>query len=368
MSELLFEQAGRFKGAYPDIPLPDDIDREALGKVDFVTLPIGKVNAKSVSGRVYTRKAVEQLVEQVNGRRPEGRWGHLKDEERSTKYEPPAIRWLAAILTDDGTAWAKGVPTTEQAREHFRVARATNALVGTSIYGTGDYEGVKVVGVDIETIDLADPSRVGVPETAAKPQLTKEMEGNPMGEAIDPLVAELRSDRDTARKVLSEMETQLSELKPLAEQVKAVKAVLAEYADSFASASISVNANGTDIVQVIRELADKLVAMGAEQLQARINAVVGEMVKVPADTPQGKALLKYVNLALGKVKDEAEAKAKLAEIMADETYQTLAKGVVREIAGPNVVVAGAGKQQTTDWRQNIADNADKIAAEVGVKK
>lgn len=376
MSELLHVLISEFKGKYPEIPLPEDIDRDAFGdKPFFVTLPIGEVGARSRNKRTYTRASIQEMVDQVNERRPRGWWGHPEPGERSTTA--PALQWLAAILDEDGKAWGKCVTLAENAREYLKAARATRTKVGTSILGTAAMDGDKVVSVDLSFIDLvADPNWVGVPATAATPHLTKETrlgagedkQGGTMPDGNEQLIAELRTDRDTARTKATELEKQIGELQPLADQAKAVREVIAEYADSFASASISVNASGTDIVQVIRELADKLVAMSAEGLQARINAVVGETIKVPTDTKEGKALLKYVLALLGKVKDEEEARKRLAEIMEDETHQILAKAVVKEVAGGNVVVSDAPRQGTSDWRQNVADNAEKIAGEIGVKK
>ena len=165
---------------YPDIKLPADIDLQKLeklvgaGNLEFVTLPIGEVNAQSRNGRNYTRASVEELVKQVNELRPEGRWGHLTPEEMSTRYDPPAIRWLAAVLDKDGVAWAKGLPLTKDAREYFALAKATNARVGTSLVAWAEMKQDRVEHLTLSTIDIADPQRVGVPTAAAKPMLSKE--------------------------------------------------------------------------------------------------------------------------------------------------------------------------------------------------
>ncbi len=375
MSELLHVQISELKGKHPDIPLPEDIDREAFGdKPFFATLPIGQVGARSRNKRTYLESSIRELVEEVNAKRPRGWWGHPEPAERSTT--PPALQWVAAVMDESGMAWGKCVTLSENAREYLRAARGTRTKVGTSILGAAEMDGDNVVGVDLSFIDLVgDPNWVGVPATAATPHLTKETrteesedkQGGSMPDGNEQLIAELRNERDTSRTKIGELDGQIRDLQPLAEQAKAVRQLISEYADSFASASISVNASGTDIVQVIRELADKLVAMSAEGLQARINAVVGEMVKVPTDTEEGKALLEHVQLALGKVKNETEARTRLAEIMNGKTYQTLAKAIVKEVAGPGVIVGGEGKQQGGDWRDKVAADAPKIASEIGVK-
>jgi hypothetical protein len=168
------------RGAYPDIALPDDIDRAALGEAlgadaFFVTLPIGQAGAKSRNGRRYSREAVEQMVAQINQKRLEGMWGHLAEDEAQTRYDPPAIRWLAAALDGDGVAWGKGLPLTAATREYYRLAKATNARVGTSLVAWAQMDGDVVKGLELVTVDLADPARVGVPVTAAKAHISKEM-------------------------------------------------------------------------------------------------------------------------------------------------------------------------------------------------
>jgi hypothetical protein len=283
------------------------------------------------------------------------------------------VQWLAAILDDNGLAWGKVVTLSENAGGYLKSAKATRTKIGTSILGDGKMDGDKVVGIDLAFIDLvAEPDWVGVPATAAMPYLTSETrkDGEDMPTEInEQIISELRSDRDKARVRISELEAQVHDLQPLAEQAAAVKKLLAEYADSFASASINVNASGSDFIQVIRELADKLVAISADQLAGRINAVVGEMVKVKTDTPQGKALREYVGLAMGKVKSEDEAKTKLGEIMAGSTYQMLAKAVVTELAGGNVVVGGAATGATGGIDRaamTTPEEAAKIAKGFGV--
>lgn len=164
------------RGAYPEIPLPADIDRAALGdEAFFVTLPLGQAGAHSRNQRRYSRAAVEQMVAQINTRRPEGMWGHVAPDETSTRYDPPAIRWLAAVMDAEGIAWGKGLPLTGQARDYYRLAKATNARVGTSLVAWAQMDGDEVAALELVTVDLADPARVGVPMTASKPHISKEM-------------------------------------------------------------------------------------------------------------------------------------------------------------------------------------------------
>src|SRR5690606_32080052 len=99
-------------------------------------------------------------------RRPGGMWGHLSDEEFGTRYDPPSIRWLAAMADGNGVVWGKAVALNEQTRDYYRYAKAAKALVGTSLFAMGEADGDSIIHMNLITLDIADPARVGVPMTA----------------------------------------------------------------------------------------------------------------------------------------------------------------------------------------------------------
>lgn len=186
---VLLENTHALVGSFPDIPLAPGINYEMLTEGDdnpmFITLPIGRVDARSRNDRTYPREAVQTIVDAINERRIGGIRGHLRDEQRAYDYPPNVIQWVGATLEADGTAWGKAyvLRGNGEVREMIRVAKASNAQLGTSIYGTGsmDDDGM-VTDLAVESIDLVHPSRVGVPMTAAHPHVTKESE-SPQGEA-----------------------------------------------------------------------------------------------------------------------------------------------------------------------------------------
>lgn len=188
--ELRLTLVSEMRGNFPNIPLPDDIDMVALKeitgqtKLDFFTLPIGQVNATSGNGRTYLQSAVQELVDQVNEFRPEGIWGHMGADEMGTRYDPPAVRWLAAMLDDEGIAWGKLLPLTEETLRYYQIARATNARVATSLTALAEMQQNDVLHIALHNIDVADPNRAGIAATVAVPQLTQEMSEN--GEALLP--------------------------------------------------------------------------------------------------------------------------------------------------------------------------------------
>lgn len=365
------EQVSRFKGTYPDVPLPADVDLEALGAAEFVTLPVGRVNATSRGGRIYRRPAIESLVRQINEKRPEGRWGHLAVNEISTRYDPPAIRWLAAVLDDEGIAWAKGIPLTEQAREHFRIARATNARVGTSIFGPPPVaRGNEVIDLELFSIDIADPARVGIPDTAALPQLTSEMEPE-MGDVSEQMLNEMKTERDSALQKAGALEARVSEMQGQLDEYQRAKQVLAEMADSFVTMGISINASGPDLPTVVREMIAKLTALQGDRLVTQIEGAVGEMVALEDLRPMVSEMLIDEDGDGGRrplVRSVDEAKARITAWLAKPTTKALAAKLVSEQAGPGAIVGGSNNRAGgSDWRDAYVAQAEEMAKARGVR-
>jgi hypothetical protein len=352
MPELLLETVHRLRGGYPDIPLPDDIDKAELGEF-FVTLPIGRVNARSRNRRTYVEKAVRRIVSEVNEKRPIGHWGHPDEEQRAERA--PVVRWLAATLDDKGIAWGKLVPLTEDAREFLRVARATRSAVGNSLYGDAVMDGERVVDLSISYIDLVANSQiVGVPDTAATPVITKETTTNQESEDTNPvppefneqLITELRSDRDTARTRIGELERQVAELQPAAAQMAALRTLITEQADVFTSAGITINASGPDFIQVIREMITKLQNLQVEKLRSQLDSIVTEMVKVEKLRP-------VIAQLLGSPKNEVEARQRVSELLEQPYVKDLAQALVREAAGPNAFAPGGNANG--NWKDRYDD-------------
>lgn len=178
--DVVLENVVILEATFPEVPMSIDKAQLVDGDADpfFVTLPIGSVGAKSRNGRVYTRGAVDNIVEAIQQRRVGGIKGHLRDEDRAHKFDLPSLIWVGSMLSSDGTLYGKAyVPRyAEDVREYLRIAQVSNAPVGTSIYGTGTVDEMgNVTALNVESIDLAHPSRVGIPHTAAVPKITQEM-------------------------------------------------------------------------------------------------------------------------------------------------------------------------------------------------
>lgn len=184
--------------AYPSIPLPSDIT-EGSGEM-FITLPVAAFGAESLNGHTYLESSVRDMLNQINDRRPESNWGHIPDHEFSTRYGAPPVRWLAAV-EQGGTIFARGRVLTDEARTYYARADMDKARVGTSLFAWVEMEDDRVTHMDLITIDLADPARVGVPLTAARPSVSvTEMGKNRAGveEMLEAKMRELLGLDETA--------------------------------------------------------------------------------------------------------------------------------------------------------------------------
>lgn len=327
-----------FRGDYPEIPLPKDIDKSAFGESPmFVTLPIAKVG-KSRNGYEYTPHAIQRIAEQINANRNEGRWGHLKAENRATEYKPPAVRWLAATVADDGTLWAKCVPIQEQAREHFRVAKASNASVGISVYGVGTFKGGQVVDFDLESVDLGDPARVGIKDASARPHITSEMSGeNHMEEnAVDEQttqrnIAELTQENDGYKAQIAELTQERDTRQALIAELLSVAGV--EKADDLKTVvSELITARNTAVETARKAIAARLVA---EIKLPQTAALVADKLGVPGTD------------------DEEQIKTQIAELLQSPLIQPFAEMERVKLGGPRALV---GNDVTNKPGQARVDN------------
>ncbi|MGB5047827.1 MAG: hypothetical protein WBO46_02735, partial [Caldilineaceae bacterium] len=366
------------KGGIPNIKLPEDIDVAAIQArgMKFVTLPIGQAGARSRNGRTYTAPAYTEMVEQINANRPEGGWGHIKEEDLGTSYAPPAIRWLRAEITKDGTVWGKGVPLTEEANNYFELARATNSRVGTSLHAWVNLtEEEEVTGMELIRLDLADPARVGVPMTAALPQLSTEMENETdapparladsgataspsdestdEGEAIQQL-SELSQEEnpvDDDKKRVTELETERRTLNEqiagLEKTIKTLSNELADAKDVYRVVGI-VPSEGMDIVKAARlfkEMHDDLVAENTSLLGDSIAAIVKEKVVVESVQP----------IIAKMVRDQKPVTRKA---LTNAFEQVMADTVVKELIAAKLAAESGPAQPPPAGNQNAGD--DKV--------
>lgn len=350
-------------GQYPDIPLPDDIDREAIKARGFkyVTLPVAQIDSRSRNNRTYKREAVQRLAEQINARRPEGGWGHLRPEEHGTRYDNPPIRWLAATMDDSGVVWAKGLPLTQEAQEYYALARDTNARVGTSLYAAVAMEGEDVTDMDLLRLDLADPARVGIPMTAAKPHISLEMddaadadkaqpdaaqpqqdqpdqvaqENNDMGDNTT-VIADVLAQRSQYETRISELEDQVNRLKVTEQDVQTLRELL----------GIGEADNLVRSVRTLREQAQTLQTENAALVELAMASELEEKVKVPSM----RAIVADMVLAQKPATREQLTNA-IDGVLARDSIKRALQAEMETQSGPPQRTSTHPQQDTDDWKQ-----------------
>lgn len=202
---------GTFRGQFPDVPYAPGVVYEDLVAGDaepfFITHPIAEVGIVSKNKLRYTADFVAELERQINADKPDGIRGHVPDNARSYSYPEPAIYWVGAKLVD-GKLWAKGYIPEGETRREYRIKKARNAKVATSIYGKplairehGD--GTYTPVLELESIDLA-PFKRAAHGKSYDFAVTREMEEPAPEEAQE--IEEIKMDETTVREYLGKLD------------------------------------------------------------------------------------------------------------------------------------------------------------------
>lgn len=394
MPEQLLTIVSEFRGKPPEVPLAPGVQLEDFDDPFFTTLKIGRVGATSKNGRVWGLEEVQRVVSEVNQKRPEGILGHIEREERGSRYDLPSARWVGAVIDAEGVAWGKAyIPKyAEDVREFIRDAARTHAKVGLSVYGTEGVNGLK--DMDLESIDFGHPSRLGVVDAAAVPIITAELHNQTEGEGMlantngagggnganDATPGGVVSEMTTLINERARLEKIVSELEPLRGMVEQIRPIVAEMADGYISANISLSASGDNLPDVFRQLVDKLSELKAGELQAALGGQVAELVQVEAMRPlvgemlglptddmtleQRTAALRSLMTAYPTVE---AGTARITAIMEKPYMQALAKSKVVSEMGPAAItgVTTRDNAQTSSKEQAVA-NAVEIARQIGI--
>jgi hypothetical protein len=371
---LLFQHVSEFKGQYPEVPIPEELYqgiREADDDPFFVTLPIGKVGGYSQNRkREYSRREVEQIVKQVNEKRPEGRVGHVSMPDRAKTL--PAMQWLGALIAEDGIAWGKAYVHRHapDLRQHVKVMAVTNARVGTSIYGNAeDGEDGQWQNIDIQAIDVSGhPEAISVQDLQSVPHITAETintgDDNQMSEEQTALIKEITNAKEELRVTLSETQTELKAVTSQRDELLEVKesldellallgdepknkieelfnrekalAVIETAFEDGADIWSRVDVVDADVPAIIEQVARKIEELQNKSLNDDIRQAIEADVELEALRPFAT---KHVNMLvrLGEVSDLESAKKAIAEFLADEDTQKIAQSLVSELAGGPVV-------------------------------
>ncbi len=345
---VVFEYAlGTFAGTFPQVPTAAGVDMDALRQTDtdpmFVTLPIvPEVGATSRNGLLYDEALADSIVKQINDKRPEGIFGHLRDEERSSSYPEPAAIWVGA-MRDGSTVWAKALVTDPRAKDRIRRLKATGGQIATSIYGKGRYEQTSKAGVrrladfDLETLDFAPPARAAL-QNGAQPAITAELEQGDPEMTKEELIAELTAGdipQELREQIIGEAQSRSQTATTIAElqqQIADRDAMVTELQGSIAEQQRTQFE--TDLDSRVAELTDWQVT--GEDAESRLGAF-------------RRTLRARIVAELGDQRD-SETVAETVQTVWDD-MEPLAETLRDKLAGPAAAVGGRGRQRGENYRE-----------------
>ncbi len=347
------------RGGFPNVAIANDIDFAGLVAGDdnpvFLTIPVGKANVRSGNKRFYDEAWLAELERQTLERRPVGLMGHLSEAERGHAMPVEAVHWLGTLREGD-TLWAKGYLPPGEARARIQRYKSQGKKLATSIdcYAEGVWDAeIDAYRMDAKTmklgqIDIAPADRAGLPDLAAVPVLTSEMQDE------DP-------DLTTTEEVSVNKEEVIQELR--AARPKLLHGWTLGNADAPGGGAAAQH--GAAELTAIRE------ALGLDA-NADVAAAITEMQRERAAAAKAAVLSRITELATtGKdaVKVESvrgvvielvqargpqtveDAERIYGEVVATDNVKRLLQAQVREIMGPaqGTAVALQAKSKSNQW-------------------
>ena len=374
-----------FKGKPPMIPVAPGVDMDALTDGDddpmFVTLPVGARNAVSGNGLVWDDSLVTSVLEQINGKRPSGIMGHIREGEESTAFPMPVVHWIGAQLLGD-LLWAKGYVVPGPAREFVRRMKALGGKIATSIYGSGkkvpidgDDTKYRVEQFNLEQVDLAPWERAAL-KLSGEFMVTAEMQGSSnyiatnnvevtdMG-TKDEIIAQLQvaDIPDGIRKAIVAEYEKANEIVALRESAAKMDQVVSELTEA--------KSRIAELEASVKELTDKATEAEAEKAKAEaaiaeyqknefdlaFKALVAEQVELEPLRP----IVERVVLAQMGERDAEKAKELLKEYLESDEYKAIAEAMVVSIGGPRATGGSRDNRGTGTWTLEDTEEARRAA-------
>lgn len=337
-NDVLF--ISEFRGKYPDVPISEGIDYNALIEGDddpvFVTLPIGKINAKSGNKRFYDEAFVTELERQVIANKPIGLMGHLSAEQRATEFPAEAVHWVGAMRVGE-LLWGKGYLPKGEARARVQRYKATKKQIATSIDAMAEGVWDEAIGayrmqaktLKLSQIDIAPADRAGISDLAAIPHLTTEM--------VNGVIDQQKKDDPSMDKLQAIRELTAEDIKLLPDSVR--NAILA-------------GAPEVALVQELRTVLDlpagadikaHLANLRTEQEKQRKDAIKARVRELVEDAEKGVKIvaLRGMITEMIRLRDPqtvAEVDGIFTEVVASDAVKAALTSAVQETMGPNQTV------------------------------
>lgn len=364
--DITFTVVSEFKGEFPEIPFAEGVDVRELTSGDddplFVSLPVAEVGITSRNNLYYDDKLVSELEKQINVKRPNANFGHIKDDDRDTVFNVPAGIWVGAVR-EGKKLWAKAYIMPGEEKTYIKKLKAVGGSIATSIYGRGsiiqDKNGRnRAASFSLESLDFGSKDRVSLninPQMVLTSEFTEKTtpkRDNKMSDNLD--VKTLRKEdapnlpQEVKDAVLAEFESAKEEMDRISELTKDL-----EHA-----------------AKTISEYENTIAEYRRKEFGSTLDAKIAELVKWETTSDKTKSKLEAFrsnlkDAVLAKIGDSTDikkAERQITEFM-DGYYGTIAETLRDEAAGPSATVAAGTK--TEDWRKKYVDNAQEIARQSG---
>jgi hypothetical protein len=324
-----------YTGSFPEIPVFRDIDIKELVRGDdkpvFVTLPIGKANAKSGNQRYYDEAFIVELEKQVQELKPIGLMGHLSEEQRSFAFPAEAVHWIGTMRVKEYLL-GKGYVPSGDSRNRLQRYRATQKKIATSIDARGDGVWSETLGaykmiassLVLNQIDIAPADRAGIADLSAVPLLTQEMAQQSGIIVVRPIKESKKMDEDE-KKIITELKAKDVSLLP--DEVRA--AIIQEYSKEIKEALGLTDDNLLDAVKRIQQ-------KDAEREKAAVSSRITEMATTGDKAIKIEAVREMVidMVEAKNPKTVAEAETAYAEVLEKPSVKKALDLALQESMGP----------------------------------
>ena len=338
-----------FTGAFPEVPIFRDIDlRELTGGEDkpiFVTLPIGKANAKSGNQRFYDEAFITELEKQVRDNKPIGLMGHLSEDQRAFAFPAEAVHWIGTMRVKEYLI-GKGYVPSGDSRNRLQRYRATQKKIATSIDARGDGVWSEQLGaykmiastLVLNQIDIAPADRAGISDLSAVPLLTQEMATQSGIIVVRPIKESKKVTEEEKKQAMLEMTA--ADASVLPESVRA--AIIQEYSKEIKEALGLTDGNILDAVKSIQ-------AKDAAREKAAVSSRITEMATTGDKAIKIEAVREMV-IDMVEAKNPltvADAEKAYAEVLEKPSVKKALDLALQESMGPNQTTPIQNQSGTT---------------------
>jgi hypothetical protein len=338
-----------FTGSFPEVPIFRDIDlRELTGGEDkpiFVTLPIGKANAKSGNQRFYDEAFITELEKQVRDNKPIGLMGHLSESDRAFAFPAEAVHWIGTMRVKEYLI-GKGYVPSGDSRNRLQRYRATQKKIATSIDARGDGVWSEQLGaykmiastLVLNQIDIAPADRAGISDLSAVPLLTQEMATQSGIIVVRPIKESKKVTEEEKKQAMLEMTA--ADASVLPESVRA--AIIQEYSKEIKEALGLTDGNILDAVKSIQ-------AKDAAREKAAVSSRITEMATTGDKAIKIEAVREMV-IDMVEAKNPltvADAEKAYAEVLEKPSVKKALDLALQESMGPNQTTPIQNQSGTT---------------------